>query len=214
MFESLGAFLSKLATSFSGRLIEWIIERFKRPTIRLKRAPENLFDHIAPGTSLARAREVLGTAHRIDGQWHSFAFSDAHVQIGSEDGQSAQWVGVVLPKLDRRAQFPIAVGGMGPLVLGKSTLADVLALDPDAKLKRESSTKHWCFWVECYFGFSGMYRHYLFGVIEAPCVLPPDFEWDHVNNRLASDPKTVRFNWMAVSGSQGAAESFNYWAFV
>jgi hypothetical protein len=59
-----------------------------------------------------------------------------------------------------------------------------------------------------------MYRHYLFGVIDAPCVLRPEFEWDHVNDRLKSDPKTVRLNWIAVSGSAAAAESFNFWAFV
>jgi hypothetical protein len=214
MLESLGAFVSKLATSLGGRAIDWAIERFKRPTIRLRRAPENVFHHIAPGTSLARAREILGTPHRVDGQWHSFAFSDAHVQIGSDDGQSAQWVGVVLPRFERRAQFPISLASMGSLVLGKATLGDVLALDPDAKLKKDSSTKHWCFWIEGYFGFSGMYRHYLFGVIDAPCVLSPEFKWDHANDRLKSDPKTVRLNWIAVSGSAGAAESFNFWAFV
>jgi hypothetical protein len=31
---------------------------------------------------------------------------------------------------------------------------------------------------------------------------------------LASDPKTVRFNWAAISNSSGAAESFNFWSFV
>jgi hypothetical protein len=213
MLESLLAFLSKLGSSLSGRLIDWAIERFKRPRIQLKRAPENLFHHLAPGTSLARVREVLGTAQRVEGEWHSFAFSDAHVQIGSRDGQSVESIAVVLPEPAARAQFPLVIL---PIVLGKSTLGDVLALIPEAEIeiKKDSSTKHWCFWTECYFGFSGLYRHYLFGVIEAPSVLSPEFEWDHANNRLASDPKTVRLNWMAVSSSQGAAESFNFWAFV
>jgi hypothetical protein len=214
MLEPLGGFVSKLATSLGGRAIDWAIERFKRPTIRLKRAPENVFEHIVPGTSLVRAQEVLGTPHRVERQWHSFSFSDAHVQIGSDDGASAQWIAVLLPKLNRRAQFPIPVGAMGSLALGKSTLADVLALAPDAKFRKDSSTKHWCFWIESYFGFSGLYRHYLFGVMEAPCAMPPEFEWDHANDRLASDPKTVRFNWAAISNSSGAAESFNFWSFV
>lgn len=214
MLESLGAVAWKLATSFSGKLVDWLIARFKRPSISLKRAPENLFHHIVPGTSLVRAREVLGIPHRVDGQWQSFAFSDAHVQISSKDGQSVDWIAVLLPKLDRRAHFPIGIGAMKPLVLGKSTLGDVLALDPDAKIKRENSTKHWCFWMECYFGFSGLYRHYLFGVMEAPCSLPPEFVWDHENDSLKSDPKTVRLNWVAVSSEPESAAAFNFWAFV
>ena len=154
MIESLGAFVAKLATSLSGRAIDWALERFKRPSISLKRAPQNLFHHIVPGTSLARAREILGTPHRVDGQWHSFAFRDAHVQIGSDDAQSVRWLAVVLPRFERRAQFPISLGAAGSLVLGKATLADVLALDPEAQFKKDSSTKHWCFWTECNFGIT------------------------------------------------------------
>jgi hypothetical protein len=210
MVESLLSFLSKLGSSFAGRLIDSALERFKRPQIQLKRAPENIFQYIAPGTSLARTREVLGVPHREDGNVYSFAFRDAHVQIGSSDSQSVEWIAVVLPQLKRGSHFPL---GFGPLVLGKSTLGDVLALDSEAQVKRDFSTKHWCFWTECYFGFSGLYRHYLFGVIEAPCALPPEFEWDHANDRLKSDPKTVRFNWAAVSTSPGA-EFFDFWAFV
>lgn len=214
MLESLWAVFTKLATSFGGRLFDSIIDRFKRPRISLKHAPENLFDHLPPGTSLARAREVLGTPHRVEGEWHSFAFCDAHVQIGSKDGDSIEWIAIVLPQIKRRARFPISVGAMGTILLGKSTLGDVLALDPDAKIKRDNSSKHWCFWSECFFGFSGLYRHYLFGVMEAPCALPPEFEWDHENDCLKSEPRTVRLNWVAVSATSGTAETFNFWAFV
>jgi len=61
---------------------------------------------------------------------------------------------------------------------------------------------------------TGLYRHYLFGVMDAPGVEAPKFEWDYANNRLASDPKSVRLNWMAISSKEGAADSFNFWAFT
>jgi len=213
MLEALWSFVSKLVTSLVGRAIDWAIARFRRPSIELKRAPENLFEHLAPGTSLARVREVLGTPQRVETEWHSFTFNDAFVQVGSRDGQTVEWIGVVLPRIGRRARFPL---GILPLELGRSTLGDVLALSPDTEveIKKDSSSKHWCFWTECYFGFPGLYRHYLFGVIEAPNVIPPKFDWDHANDRLASEPKNVRLNWMAVSASAGSAESFNFWAFV
>lgn len=113
--------------------------RFKRPRIQLKRAPENLFHHLAPGTSLARVREVLGTPHRVDGECHSFAFSDAHVQIGSKDGQSVESIAVVLPELAPRgakaANAP--VDPPDALVLGEALAvqADVFVTGDAALIK-------------------------------------------------------------------------------
>jgi hypothetical protein len=211
MFETLGALLSKLASSLGGRAVDWGIARYKRPSIHVPKAPSNIFQHIVPGTSLARVAEILGTPHRVDGEWHSFAFSDALVQLGSKDGRVVEWIGIVLPAIERRNRFPI---GIGSIVLGKSTVADALALAPDSKLQKDNSTKHWCFWTECYLGFPGLYRHYIFGVIEAPCAVAPKFKWDNANNCLESDPKSVPLNWIAISASEGAAASFNFWAFV
>jgi hypothetical protein len=53
-------------------------------------------------------------------------------------------------------------------VLGKLRLSDVL--DSDSEIKKDNSTKHWGFWVQQYYGFPGLYRHYTFGVLEAPCL--------------------------------------------
>lgn len=210
-WSAVGAFVVKAGSTLTGHAVDWVLGRFKRPRIALTRAPANLFQHIVPGTSLARTRAVLGTPHRETDNILSFQFEDALVQVGSTDEQSVAWIGVVLPTVTRRVRFPI---GFGSLVLGKSTLADVLALDPDARIQKDNSTKHWCFWIETYFGFSGLYRHYVFGVMEAPCAVPPPFEWDHQNDRLGSDPKNVRLNWVAVCGSEGQGTFFDYWSFV
>lgn len=214
MLESIGALASKAISAVFGRLFDWALGVLQRPSIRLQRAPQNLFDRIAPGTSMARAIELLGKAHHVHSHWHSFRFSDALVQISSEDARSVDWIGVVLPAVGWRRRFSVSLAGMGSLVLGKATLADALKLDPEAAIKKDYSTKHWCIWIESYYGFSGMYRHYLFGVMEAPGVWTPAFEWDHANDRLKSDPGDVQLNWIAVARSSGAAQAFNFWAFV
>jgi len=214
MLEQVLSVFTKLGGSLAGRGADWALEQLKqlkRPRIELKRAPENVFSHLPPGTSLARVREVLGTPHREDAGFYSFRFSDALIQVGPNDRESVESISVVIPQLGRRTRFPVYPL---PLVLGKATLGDVLKLDPEAQIKKEFSSKYWCFWTESYFGFPGLYRHYLFGVMEAPCAQPPEFEWDHENERLKSDPNTVRVNWAAVSANQGAAETFNFWAFV
>jgi len=209
MLEAALSFISKVAGGFVARFIGALVERFKRPKVALKRAPENLFEQLTPGTSIERVKEILGAPHReIEGEY-SYAFRDALVQIRSADQRSVQSIAVVLPKIDKRTLFPVYPLGF---VLGKQSLQDVLT--PESKINRDNSTKHWCFWVQEYYGFSGLYRYFTYGVIEAPGISPPQFEWDHENDKLQSDPKSVLVNWVCVSGTESVGEEFNFWAFV
>lgn len=209
MVEAVFTFLSKVAGGFAGRLIGALIDRFKRPKVALKRAPENLFEQLTPGTSIERMKELLGAPHRESEGEYSYSFRDALVQIRSTDLKSVLSIAVVLPRIDKKSVFTVYPMGF---VLGKQSLHDVLT--PESNIIKDSSTKHWCFWVREYYGFSGLYRHFTYGVIEAPGIVPPPFDWDHTNNRLESDPKTVLVNWVCVSGTQAEGEEFNFWAFI
>lgn len=209
MLEVALSFISKVAGGFAARLIDALVERNKRPKVRLKRAPENLFEQLTPGTSIERMKELLGAPHReFEGEF-SYAFRDALVQIRSADHRSVLSLAVVLPKVDKKTLFPVYPLGF---VLGKQSLHDVLT--SDSIVNRDNSSKHWCFWVREYYGFSGLYRYFTYGVIEAPGITPPNFEWDHENNKLQSDPKTVPINWVCVSGTESVVEEFNFWAFI
>lgn len=209
MIEALLTFFSKIAGGFVTRMLGRFLDRFKRPKVIRKRAPENLFEQLCPGTTLERMREVLGAPHREHDGQYSYSFNDSLVQVRSLDRNTITALAVALPKIDKRAHFRIH-----PMefVLGKLRLSDVL--DSDSEIKKDNSTKHWGFWVQQYYGFPGLYRHYTFGVLEAPCLECPSFEWDYANDVLQSDPKDVVINWASVSGSSEEGEYFDYWAFV
>jgi hypothetical protein len=210
MLEAAITFLSKVAGGFTTRLIGGFIERFKRPKVAKKRAPENLFEQLCPGVSLDRMKELLGAPHReIDGRQFSYSFSDALVQVRSADRKSIRSVAVALPTIHKKASFPIYPTSF---VLGRLRLNEVLA--EGAEIKKNSSTKHWGFWIQNYYGFTGLYRYYTFGVLEAPCLSCPNFEWDHDKDTLKSDPKNIVINWASVSGNKDEGEELDFWAFV
>lgn len=151
---------------------------------------------------------MLLIASERDGQY-SYSFSDALVQVRSLDRNTITALAVALPKIDKRSHFQIY-----PMkfVLGKLRLGDIL--DSDSEIQKDNSSKHWGFWIQNYYGFPGLYRYYTFGVLEAPCLDCPPFEWDHTNNVLKSGPKDVVVNWASVSGSPEEGEHFDFWAFI
>ncbi len=209
MIEAVLTFLSKIAGGFVTRILGRLIDRFKRPTIIRKRAPENVFEQLCPGTTLERMREVLGAPHREHNGQYSYSFSDALVQVRSLDRNTISVLAVALPKIDKRSHFKIHPT---QFVLGKLRLSDVL--EGDSEIQKDNSSKHWGFWVRKYYGFPGLYRHYTFGVLDAPCLECPPFEWDYSNGVLKSAPKEVVVNWASVSGSSEEGEYFDFWAFV
>lgn len=210
MIEAALTFLSKIAGGFVTRWVTKLIDRFKRPKVTLRRAPENMFDQLCPGTSLERMREILGAPHRESDGQYSYSFRDALVQIRSKDQKSITSVAVAIPRIDKKSQFAIPPTA---LVLGKVRLNQVLP-DSESGLKKDSSTKHWGIWVRNYYGFPGLYRYYTFGVLEAPCLECPSFEWDHATDTLKSKPEDVIINWASVSSSSEEGEWFDFWAFV
>lgn len=210
MIEAVLTFLSKIAGGFASRWITKLLDCFKRPKVAFKRAPENIFDQLCPGTSLERMREILGAPHRESDGQYSYSFRDAFVQIRSKDQKSVTSAALALPRIDKKTQFQIPPL---PHVLGKTSLANVLS-DSDSTIEKDNSTKHWGISVQNYYGFSGLYRYYTFGVLEAPCLECPCFEWDHTTDSLKSDPSTVIINWASVSGSSDEGAWFDFWAFI
>lgn len=209
MFEAILSFVSKVAGGFVARMIGGLVERLKRLKIALKRAPKNIFEQIAPGTSIERMKELLGAPHRESEGEYSYTFRDALVQIRSEDRRSVLSIAVALPTINKKSFFPVYPMGF---VLGKQSLHDVLT--PESTIIKDNSSKHWCFWVREFYGFSGMYRYFTYGIIDAPCIFPPPFEWDYTTNQLKSDPRTVLVNWVCVSKTEDVGEEFNFWAFL
>lgn len=191
--------------------ISWLRETFKRPRIAGRPAPLDIFEQCGPGTSIERMKQVLGAPNKTNGKHFGYKFTDAFVQIESEDGISISALGVALPRKKWRANFSVYPHPAN-LILGKATLGDVL--DEEAEIKHGYSSKEYILFLKTGYGFPGLYKEFTFGVIHAPFVSGADYKWDHEQGRLLTEPKSIPLNWAAVSLSPKEAVLFNYWLFL
>lgn len=179
----------------------------------MRRAPENLFEHLKPGTSMAKAREVLGVPTREYANYLTFKFQDAYVQVNTDDGKSIAAVCVVLPMLKRRATFRVY-----PLnfVLGRSSMSEATWGD-EPVYQYDRSSKHYEFRTTQSFGFEGHYLSYIFGVIGAINIKEPNVRW-HTDGEgeqgvVISPPKEIIPNMACVISGEADSFSFDFWAF-
>lgn len=188
-------------------------ERIKRPSFHLSRAPENVFEHLRPYTSVAKAREILGTPIREYTDRLLFKFTDAFVQVGIGDNNTITSVCLVIPKVTRRTTFKIF-----PLkfVLGKSSMADVF-FDDSHNYEYDSSSKHFQLWAKQYYGMDGNYLHYAFGVLGAPNVKETEInlkiEEDLATFTVLSSPEKIIPNMAWASTEADFYPSFDFWGF-
>jgi len=206
VIETLISIFGKAITALS-----WLFEKISRPRIAGRRAPIDIFEQCGPGTSIERMKQVLGAPNKTSGNRFGYKFSDALVQVESEDGISISALGVVLPRKKWRTNFRVYPHPLN-LILGKATLEDVL--DEGAEIKWGSSSKEYILYMNTFYGFPGLYRGFTFGVIHAPFVSGADYRRDRHNGRLITNPKRIPLNWAAVSLSSEEAVLFDYWLFL
>lgn len=201
--------LIRILEALGRRILEW----FKRPEIATKRAPSNLFEHLKPGTSLAKARDVPGVPIRENERYSSYKYADAFVQVDTVDGRSISAVCVVLPEIKKRATFKVY-----PLsfTLGKSSMAESV-WEGEPIYEYDSSSKHYQFSTNQYFGYDGHYLSYIFGVISAPHISAPSVRWysEEEGNHgvVVSPPIEIIPNFACISSCDAAEHIFDFWAF-
>jgi hypothetical protein len=200
---------AKVLISPFTKLAALAYESFRRPTINLSKAPDNLFEHIRPGVSTSRVRDLLGEPHRATNGRYCYTFSDACVQIDSKDQATVDAVSVGLSKLGWRRDFHI--WPMHNLVLGKTPFRDVV--EPDAKIYFEWSSKEYHFWVVNYYGFPGLYCSYALGVLECPGVHNSGPHWSPDKEPRDEIPSELKINWACVTRLD-EAPAFNYYGFL
>ncbi|WP_157381510.1 ETEC_3214 domain-containing protein [Methylophilus sp. 5] len=209
MIESLLISLGKSLISPLLKLISWAYGRFKRPNIELKRAPSNLFDHIKPGRSAEKMREILGAPHRKYADQYLYKFKDVCVQVSVHNDEYIQSVSMALSRVSKLGRFKIS-----PLdfTLGKTTFLEVLK--ENSVIESDSSSKFYHYWTKAYYGFPGAYLYYTFGILVAPGVASPSDEfWSPNLHNRSEIPKDKKINWVSISHSDDLP-SFDYLGFM
>lgn len=200
MIEFVSGFISRIFGWLLPAGWKYALKRWSRPVIEHRKAPSNFFDHIFPGVSKDRVKEILGSPHRVfqDKYW-AYRFKDALVQIEYWDGGGAKSIAIALTIHSPKSGFKHP---MLDVPLGKMSLAD--AMQDEGELKYRSSLRsEEIVWVTR-IGVPGAWNNYTFGALLplTPGVLDEtSFTWDSDKDQLISNAKDVHINWIAVSGS-------------
>lgn len=201
--------IAKAVASPVVKLLSFAYRRLRRPSVVYKRAPKNLFEHVKPGTSVARMREILGTPHQENDGQYRYAFAEACIQVDAEDRATVDSVSVGLTGVTRWNRFHI--WPIHDLVLGKTTFASII--EADHKVAFDYSSKFYHFYVVKYYGFSGFYWNYALGFLECPRVFPDEHHWSPDSQPREKIPEEMKINWVCVTRLQ-EPPPFSYYGFL
>lgn len=199
MLEALAGFVEKVAGALVKAVWSYLVATFRRPSIRLSKAPQNILDHLKPSASQERVRELLGPPHQVAGDHWLYRFSDVLVQVEYWPDSGAKSIALGLVGKSRSHRFPIPICQKP---LGLLSIADVHE-DQDT-LRYRSSLRHEEMLVEVCLGPTGAWSYWTFGAmmaVGARVLHESYFEWDHEAEHLKTPPSLVLVNWVAVSNS-------------
>lgn len=199
MIEALIGFFGKALGSFVGPLWRYLIATFRRPNIRLSKAPRNVLEHLKPSASQEHVRALLGPPHQVVGQHWFYRFADALVQVEFWEGSGAKSIALGLVGNGKKHRFPVPICEKP---LGQLSIASVRT-EQDTFRYRDS-LRHQEVLVEARVGPTGAWTYWTFGAMMAvgsQALHQSYFEWNHEASRLKTDPSMVLVNWVAASNS-------------
>ncbi|MFJ3460126.1 HNH endonuclease [Achromobacter spanius] len=168
------------------------------------KTPRNLINFLDLGTPKAKVLEVLGTPDRIQCVLEMkydrvcYRYENTQVEIGFEDGTVAEVT--ILLVAGKTWQFDID-GLHHPMTFGRLTLADVLTINPEARLEFSPGNHANQLSVGLPFGPSGGWDMHWFGAIQACSkagrLQHVDFAWDFSTRELKTRTDRVLVNWIA-----------------
>jgi len=196
-------------TYLAYKVIDLSIDRFKNTKVRLKNTPKNFFQYLQPGSSLAKAREILGQPVHDTEYSMIFKMRDMNIQIW-KDGESVETICAVLPKFKLFKRFKIY-----PLdhKLGSVKIKDVI--DEHGEIEYGTSSKSGSAWVHSYFGNPGYYNYYTFGIFDGPSAHYPTNKFPELHvptSKLSKKTKKLKFNYVSISSKEGQGIAFDFHA--
>lgn len=163
--------------------------------------PLNILDHVTPGVSCERVREMLGAPHYADTWAWTYRFAEAQLYI------------VVKEERVREVSLAMVHGHCltmdfihFDLVLGRATLADLQAAAPDTVLQARFSARTNEVYATTRVGHSSAWRTFFFGSLVPlgphGLLLPTSFDWNVDEDRLDSNSKETLINWVGLSDDE------------
>jgi uncharacterized protein YecT (DUF1311 family) len=163
--------------------------------VTYKKAPRDLPEHIEPGITGARVREIIGVPHYISGNRWYYRFQETQLELDLD----AEVVTEVTFALVEGQTYEASIGGYERFAFGSLTFGDLLELDPQLEIKHRFSVRTSEIYASMRIGPAGAWSEYYFGAIVPASgggkLLNTEFDWDWENQKLKSFPAETVINW-------------------
>ena len=167
--------------------------------VNYKHAPRDLPEHIEPGITGARVREILGVPHYISGQFWYYRFKEIQLELDVEGEVVTEVTFAVIAG----EVYVADLGGMEPFAFGQLTFGHLLEAFPEMEIKTRSSMATEEIYTSVYVGIPGLWKEYYFGAVipirGGANLAPTDFEFDWVNKELKGFPTNTIVNWFGTT---------------
>lgn len=165
-----------------------------------RRTPIDLADHIEPGTTATRVRELIGEPHfRSAGYWH-YRFLETRLEIQFGEDETVQEYSFAVVE----GQTYAAVVAHEGFHLGELTFGDLREFDPGIEVVRRTSLRTAEIYTSLRVGPPGAWTTLYFGAVipfHGSNLMNTDFDWDFENERLREWPTNTKINWFGQTSS-------------
>lgn len=165
-----------------------------------KRTPRDLPNHLAPGISGDRVRQLIGVPHYIGDDYWFYRFEDSQLQLRIEGEVITEFAFMVI----ENEVFEVELEGIGPLRFGSLTWRDLESSCPAIELQNRFGARTNEYFAELHLGAQS--ARFFFGSIitESGGKLRravDESEFDFSDNKKRA---SMRINWFGRSNSNDA----------
>lgn len=172
--------------------------------IPYKKTPREIADHIEPGITGARVREILGMPHYISGPYWYYRFKETQLELYFKD----EVVRDVTFAMVQGETYETTLAGFGPFAFGEMTFGALREMFPDLEIKHRTSMRTIEIYAILRLGPAGAWSDYYFGALVAHNasgkLLETEFDWDWETFALKEFPLNTLINWFGQTSDTDA----------
>lgn len=193
-------------------------DRATTSSMRIRTIDRDILRDIHPGTSLERARAILGPPYREREMWLPgegrvggvsliYKFANLYMQVESRDNREVDIVTIMKHDTRQKDRFEIY-----PLryELGKLKLGDIRP--QCGSLEVHTASKDAVVFTECSFGYPGFYYYYTFGVYVGGGVYYgiSNFGFVDATQSVTGNPDEIVPNFVSIAKNQGHGHPIHF----
>jgi len=178
--------------------------------IQYKPTPSDLAEHLEPGITSNRVRELIGAPHFISENYWFYRFLETQVEIIFE-GEVIRDITFALIEGEK---YKATLSEVNEYTLGELTFSDLLSENQNIEVHSRSSGRTHEAYTSIGVGIPGTYRMFYFGAImpfHGSRLHHTDFDWDIDSQSVKGFPSDAIINWFGTTSRYDEAPGASWY---